>query len=159
MKLLCRWQVVTILMLKTSKHLTAAIRAMKAMQCTSGRTSILPKKKNKTSEKQFFNQKETSWCVPEIYKPLQKEVDASKWLLLSQITTCCGICLQEDDKSSEDFINLVQCSSCEVWLHVKCATGQPLHNYETCILPCILPCILQCTKSFMRTHLSKMWNT
>jgi hypothetical protein len=128
--------------LKTSsKHLTAAIMAMRAMQSTSAQ-SILPIKRkipaNRNSEKQqrFFSTKKKPVGVSKLTKPSQREAQESRLHLLSQTTTCCGICLQEDDISSNDLVNWVQCSSCEVWLHAKCATGetnQVLHDY-TCKL-------------------------
>ena len=131
--------------LKTSsKHVTSALMAMKSIQSSSGKQPTLPTKRkyppNKNSDKQlrFFSTKRRRIGVSQrISKPSQQEVQESRLYLLNQNTTCCAICLQVDDKSTSNFVNWVQCTSCEIWLHVACATGedlsgeadQPLHDY------------------------------
>ena len=130
--------------LKTSlKHLTSALMAIKAMESMSESHSILPQKRkfppNKKSEKhpRFFSTKKQQLRISlRMDKPSNKEVYETKQSLFTQNTTCCGICFQEDDNSSNTFINWVQCCKCEIWLHVKCATGDDnayLHDY-TCDL-------------------------
>ena len=66
--------------------------------------------------------------------PSNNEVREIKLNLLKQHTTCCGICLQQDDNSSKNLINWVQCSSCDIWFHVKCATGDGDEQDYTCDL-------------------------
>ena len=113
--------------LKTSsKHLTSAIMAIKAIQRIQHAT--LPRKRkippNKNSEKQprFFSTKKKQLRVSaRLTKPSHEEVQATRFHLLSQTATVCGICLQEDDTSSNDTIEWLQCSTCDIWLHVNCA--------------------------------------
>ena len=82
--------------LKTSsKHLTSAIMAIKAMQGTADTQCTLPKKKKKLG-------------VQGMRKPTHEEMEASRHTLISQATTICGICLAEDDRDSTEFIVMLQ---------------------------------------------------
>ena len=67
-------------------------------------------------------------------KPSYKDVQESKLHQLGQPTTWCAICLQEDDtESSAGYVDWVQCSSCDLWLHKTCAgvkDDKPIQNYS-----------------------------
>ena len=62
---------------------------------------------------------------------MYKESQQSKLNLISQNTTCCGICFEEDE-ASEEVINWVQCSVCEIWLHKKCIKTEHSLQGFTC---------------------------
>jgi hypothetical protein len=93
----------------------------KAIQTTSQLQAgtLIRKRKippNKNSEKQhrfFSTRKRQLWQSNTLRKPSPKEVQESRSHLLSQATTCCGICLEEDDKSGRNLIEWVQCCSCD----------------------------------------------
>ena len=116
----------------TSKHVTSAIMAIRAMQSTLKSQSVtLPLKRkippNQNAEKQprfFSTKKKHVGATQRLSKPSYLQVKEERSNLLNQTTTCCGICFKENDNSSNDFVNWVQCSSCEIWLHVICATGR-----------------------------------
>ena len=117
--------------LKTSKHLNNGNESYAEYFSTIYFT-YKKKSANRNSEKQqhLFSTKKKPVCISlKLTKPSQREVQESPLHLLSQTTTCYRLCLQEDDISSNDLVNCVQCFSCEVWLHAKCATGEtnPLH--------------------------------
>ena len=82
---------------------------------------------NQNAEKQpqfFSTKKKQLRATQRLSKPSHLQLKEKRSNLLNQTTTCCGICFKENDNSSDDFVNWVQCSSCEIWLHVICATGR-----------------------------------
>ena len=115
----------------TYNHINSALMAIKAIQnISTTKRKFLPIKRkiapNKLSEKQprFFSTKnKTTNKIKRISKPTYEQIKYSKSLLLKQENTCCGICFQENDTSNNEFVNWVQRSSCGIWLHVKCVTG------------------------------------
>ena len=117
--------------LKTaSGHLTSAIVAINSLKETSPLpTSRITRKRNippnKNSEKQsgFFSTKKRHNCNTDtLSKPTNAQAQDIRSNLLCQETTCCGICLKEDDNSSTDLVNWLQCSSCDLWVHEKCVS-------------------------------------
>ena len=63
-------------------------------------------------------------------KPSNQDISHSRMLLLIHETTCCGICFKENDDSAEEYVKWVQCSSCNIWVHLKCAKGLVEDNIE-----------------------------
>ena len=111
----------------TSHHLNSALMALRAITSTKQAKCLPIKRKiaaNKYAEKQprFFSTKKKTCSTVRISKPSYEEIKHSKSILLNQETTCCGICFQENDKGNNEFVSWIQCSSCGVWLHVKCVT-------------------------------------
>ena len=56
-------------------------------------------------------------------KPTRQEMNHTKLKLRHQDIICCGICFKKDDESTEDYVNWVECLTCDMWVHVKCAIG------------------------------------
>ena len=117
--------------LKTiSGHLSAAITAIKALQrhtplTQTSRKRIIPPNKNSEKQPRFFSTKKRQHSQSgKLSKPSPKDVKLIRSTLLHQATTCCGICLEEDDKSNNDVMNWLQCSSCDLWVHEKCVSPQ-----------------------------------
>ena len=125
--------------LKTaSQHVTSAIMAIRAIGRIGAQLATLPKKRkyppNKNAEKQlrFFSTKKKRLNLSSnLKKPSQKESQSCRIHLLNQDIAFCGICLKEDDCSEENFVKWVQCCSCQIWLHVKCANCECENEY-TC---------------------------
>ena len=111
------------------KHVTSAIIALKSLAHIDTNTTLTVKRKiapNQNSEKQprFFSTKEKRKVTRlKMNKPSQQEMDKTLSHLQKQEITCCSICYKEDDDCTEECINWVQCSSCEIWVHEKCAAG------------------------------------
>ena len=116
--------------LKTaSKHITSAVIALKSIRDPCVRT-ILPMKRiiapNTNSEKQrrfFSTKKKGKGTRLKITKPSRQEINQSRMNLMKQAITHCGICYKENDESTEEYVNWIQCLSCDIWVHEKCARG------------------------------------
>ena len=98
----------------TSKHLTSTIMAVRAMQSTLKSQSVtLPLKRKipptQNAEKQpryFSTKKKQVGATQRLSKPSHLQVKEKRSNLS---TTCCGICFKENENSSNDFVNWVQC--------------------------------------------------
>ena len=120
----------TLHALKTaSGHLTSAIVAINSLKKTFhyqqagslARETYHPIKTLKSSHV-FFNKKRHNCNTGTLSKPTNAQAQVIRSNLLCQETTCCEICLKEDDNSSTDLVNWLQCSSCDLWVHEKCVS-------------------------------------
>lgn len=105
--------------LKTiSQHITSTITNKIVPCCLKSITILL-----KQAEKQlrFFPTNKKQCLNSRINKPFQGEIQHCRLHLLNQDTILCAVCF-EDDKSENDFVDWVQCCSCQTWLHMKCAS-------------------------------------
>ena len=111
------------------KNITSAIIALKSLAHIDTNTTLTVKRKiapNQNSEKQprfFSTKKKRKVTRLKMNKPSQQEIDMTLSHLQKQEITCCSVCYKEDDDCTEEYINWVQCSSCELWVHEKCAAG------------------------------------
>ena len=115
-------------------HLKCAVNTMKVMQAACTPTekilvqaeSIAP---NKNSEHQprFYSTKKrkVSQNTHGLSKPALHEMEQCQRTLSCETVRVCGACFQEEEKNNSEFIDWIQCSNCDIWLHITC-TGATL---------------------------------
>ena len=60
-------------------------------------------------------------------KPLQQDINRTFLHLQKQDITRCAICYKENDNSTNDYLNWVQCSLCDILVHETYAQEQMIH--------------------------------
>uniref|UniRef100_A0A1X7TPB7 Zinc finger PHD-type domain-containing protein n=1 Tax=Amphimedon queenslandica TaxID=400682 RepID=A0A1X7TPB7_AMPQE len=111
-------------------HLTSAISVLKASRevtpCTI--SSINVKKRpapNSNFEKQlrFHSTKKKRKSLSRWAKPSREEEECSKETMDSVRVEVCGICKKQDsDQDHSDIVDWIECSKCNLWVHVECAS-------------------------------------
>ena len=124
----------------SSAHLTSAIVAIKAVERsaelqvdTLNRKRKIPPNKKMEKQHRFFSTKKQKLShrkSNKLSKPSHIEAQQTRLSLQSQETTCCGICLQEDDNSSSSTVTWLQCGSCDLWVHATCVHQDYSHEHD-----------------------------
>lgn len=98
-------------------------------------TSLTPApNSNHQKQLRFFSTKKKihhnnkRWAKP---TPI-KEAKANKKLATTPVKVC-SVCWKEDDHETEDEVSWIQCNSCQVWIHISCATAPPENTTDTFI--------------------------
>ena len=99
---------------------------------TLAQKRCFPPNKNADKQLRFFSTKKRKLTSTHLSKPSYTESQQCKSHLLSTDTTLCGVCLQGDDCSEDELVDLVQCSTCEMWIHLACAHCEISLDTYTC---------------------------
>uniref|UniRef100_A0A1X7TQ09 SWIM-type domain-containing protein n=1 Tax=Amphimedon queenslandica TaxID=400682 RepID=A0A1X7TQ09_AMPQE len=110
-------------------HLTSAISVLKASrEVTPSTISSINVKKwpapNSNFEKQlrFHSTKKKRKSLSRWAKPSREE-ECSKETMDSVRVEVCGICKKQDsDQDNSDIVDWIECSKCNLWVHVACAS-------------------------------------
>ena len=98
--------------------------------CNNGNKSTREKSRNEKSPQikimgekpRFFKTKKQSRVRSRLSIPSQTDATKSRQQLISRETTCCGVSFKQNDDKTEEYVDWVQCCSCDIWVHVTCAT-------------------------------------
>ena len=93
---------------------------------TKGQASLIPKTRhapNSNHDKQltfYSTRKRKQHTTNTISKPSLVQISEQRKKLKEEEPIFCGVCFQENDKSSSDTILWVQCATCAMWIHNTC---------------------------------------
>ena len=71
-------------------------------------------------------------------KPTCEELKEARKILDNTYVRVCGECHKEDDKEDVDVVQWIECSSCSLWIHTKCAQSTSNACNDTFLCKCCL---------------------
>ena len=80
--------------------------------------------KQNCEHQHFFTKKRRYSSTSTLLRPTVREINKIEKDLESADIKFCGSCLKEDDKTTVDIVEWIQCDICTVWLHLYCTQLQ-----------------------------------